>query len=366
MPSKTVELTWVMISAEFPDANFGAWSYARCLGVPVTEVILLAAALPSDLPTSFVVTYSCIELDKWEPGSGGNGQIKQLFRGMSKTKSTWNLLNKDTGKTWRSGGPFNISIDLGELFWSGAFNNNDPQVCVGNAALADYIEGRGESGWVQFGVYPTTLDVKTIDGARLKFDYTPAGDPAVTGFSPGSMNFGQTPAMTITGVSFQSAAFVSAQLVGAATHNLTSPVVVSDTQITGNVPAGVAVGDYTVRVNLSGKPPADSAAKFVVNSVGPVVTSVEGDTGAGFVKHFKRWVYLNGSSLTAPLTSITLLGQEGQGEFALTSVQTVVAGTKIKGWLAGPIPPGRYQLTVTCTAGTVARQIDVTLGPAWW
>ena len=92
---------------------------------------------------------------------------------MSKTGSTWNLQNKNTGKTWLSGGPFMVGTDCTTIFWSGAFLGDDPQVCAGNPALKSYIEGKGGGGggWASFAIIDVGESLKIIDGARLKFDY---------------------------------------------------------------------------------------------------------------------------------------------------------------------------------------------------
>lgn len=368
MPSKTVYLQFVQIDQYEPDKNFGSQSYADAerWGTGWYSVILMAATLPNDLPSSYEVSNAMFKLDAIDTGSG-SGQIKLLWRGMDKWKSTWNWMNKDQPEAWKDGDDFNINVDLGALFWYGDFGGPGTLTYYGNSDFEDYIENAGPGGWIQVAIYTTTIgSYLSINGARVEFDYTPTGTPVITGFSPGSSNYGQSTPIDINGLCFDAAAFVSAQLVvnGVPTHDLSGSYQ-NPTLVEGTVSSSVPVGEYTVRVNLSGKY-ADSAAKFVVNSVGPVVTSVEGDTGAGFSKHAKRWVYLNGSNLTAPLTSITLLGQEGQGDFALTSVQTVVAGSKIKGWLEGPIPPGLYKAKAEVTGGTAYSPVfTVSLGPAW-
>lgn len=170
--SVAVELTWVTIAKHYPDINYGSLPCAAAAnGCTTYELIgLMAAALPS-LPDDITVTNARIELDYYT-GSYGSGQIRRLRRGMSKTGSTWKLLNKNTGKTWYSGGPFLVGTDATTIFWAGNFNDNDPQVFNGNAALAAYIEGKGESNWVLFALVTlAAYDVKDYDGARLTFDY---------------------------------------------------------------------------------------------------------------------------------------------------------------------------------------------------
>jgi len=172
--SITVELQWVTIAKHYPDINYGSLPCAAAANGGTTyELIgLMAAALPS-LPDDIIVTNARIELDYYQ-NFYGSGQIRRLHRGMSKTGSTWNHcnINETPPKTWLSGGPFTVGVDCTTIFWAGGFNDNDPQVCTGNAALAAYIEGKGESNWVLFAINTlVAYDVKDYDGARLKFDY---------------------------------------------------------------------------------------------------------------------------------------------------------------------------------------------------
>ena len=170
--SITAELQWVMISTFRPDTNYGGWGFAEVRLWPVGGQIItvMGAALP-ELPASFAVSNQRLELDTYGPCEGA-GQIRRLYRGISKTGSTWNLCNKDTPKTWLSGGPFKVGTDATTIFWSGTFTDDDPQVFTGNANLAAYIEGRGESNWVMFAVISTEIGAtKILEGARLKFDY---------------------------------------------------------------------------------------------------------------------------------------------------------------------------------------------------
>ena len=452
----TVELQWLSITEGAPTTNFGHFAYAQAYGPQVgCGAALLAAALPS-LPADITVTNARIELDYYLYTNWGSGQIKRLHRGMSKTESTWNLLNKTTGKTWLSGGPFLYGTDCTTLFWSGAFTDDDPQVCTGTAALAAYIEGKGESNWVLFAVIGAGSgdNKKDLDGARLKFYYTVEGTPVLTSFSPTSILSGATPVLYVYGSFFDAGSLDKIQLVGGSTYDLTSIVRDSAEQLHGTVPGGVAVGSYTVRARIGGvnydapgsfavsatpeltsfspasilesetpvlyvygsaldagsldKIPLvgastydltsivrdsasqlhgtvpggmavgsytvrariaavnyDAPGSFVVSATSPTLSNCRGDDGGkDFVKHFMRTVtclgtYLGGTS------SITLLGQEGQDDVSLTSI-TNVSSTEVSGWLTGPITPGRYQVRVVCTNGTAYRDIDVTLGPAWW
>jgi len=362
----TVELQWLSITEGAPTTNFGHFAYAQAYGPQVgCGAALLAAALPS-LPADITVTNARIELDYYLYTNWGSGQIKRLHRGMSKTESTWNLLNKTTGKTWLSGGPFLYGTDCTTLFWSGAFTDDDPQVCTGTAALAAYIEGKGESNWVLFAVIGAGSgdNKKDLDGARLKFDWTAAGTPVLTGFSPSGMVAGATPVLYAYGADLDAGALTAITLVGGSNYNLTSIALDSAAQIHGTVPGGVAVGSYSVRATIGGSN-YTAPGSFVVSSATPTLSNCRGDDGGvDFVHHKRRTLTCTGTSLTGT-SSITLLGQEGQGDTNLTSI-TNVSSTTVTGWLLGPIPPGRYQVRVVCSAGTVYREIDVTLGPAWW
>jgi len=367
MGAESVELQWVTIYKSLPDTNYGYLSYARAANGGATNefIAVMGAALPS-LPDDITVSNARIELDYYSSiPAVGSGQIRRLHRGMSKTGSTWNLLNKNTSKTWLSGGPFLVGTDSTTIFWAGNFNDNDPQVCTGSAALAAYIEGKGESKWVLFAI--NTLadgDKKGFDGARLKFDWVAAGTPVLTGFSPSGMVAGATPVLTVTGADLDAGALTAITLVGGSNYNLTSIALDSATQIHGTVPGGVAVGSYSVRATIGGSN-YTAPGSFVVSSATPTLSNCRGDDGGvDFVHHKRRTLTCTGTSLTGT-SSITLLGQENQGDTSLASI-TNVSSTEVSGWLLGPIPPGRYQVGVVCSAGTVYREVDVSLGPAWW
>jgi len=457
MASESVTLQFLMISRLFPDTNYGSSSFALATtgSGTVTQVILLQGQLPSGLPASYTVTDARVELDKGTGSQFGSGLLKWLYRGLVKTGSTGNENNKNTGKKWRSGGLFNVGVDLGELYWSGAFTSNDPQTLTGNAALNALIESRGASGWVSFGIYVTsTSGQKDMDGARLKFDWVETGTPTLTSFSPTSILSGATPVLYVYGSFFDAGSLDKIQLVGSSTYDLTSIVRDSAEQLHGTVPGGVAVGSYTVRARIGGVnydapgsfvvsaapeltsfSPAsildsetpvlyvygsaldagsldkiqlvgastydltsiardsasqlhgtvpggvavgsytvrariaavnyDAPGSFVVSATPPTLSNVRGnDGGQDFVKHFMRTVTCIGAYLSGT-SSITLLGQEGQDDVPLTSI-TNVSSTEVTGWLEGPILPGEYQVRVVCTNGTAYRDIDVSLGPAWW
>ncbi|HUS84709.1 MAG TPA: hypothetical protein VMX56_06160, partial [Anaerolineales bacterium] len=168
----TVTLEWLHIDRKNPDYNYASSNYAETiLNETYDRIIIMGAALPS-LPDDITVTNQRIELDRSD-GEYGYGQIKQLLRGMSKTGSTGNMLNIHTDKHWYSGGLFDKAIDLTNIFWSGGFSSDNPRVCSGNANLKSYIEGKGQSGWVLFGIITTQPNYYIYtNGARLKFDYT--------------------------------------------------------------------------------------------------------------------------------------------------------------------------------------------------
>jgi len=281
----------------------------------------------SGLPTSIEVSNARLELDKYPSGSpaSGSGSIRKLSRYTDKYKATWNYEDKDKQKPWITGGPFSISADQGTVFWSGNFTDDDPQVCNGGSALADFIKDQWEnhSGYIAFTVFTGESGaVKVFDGARLKFDYTESGTPAITGFSPESMNFGDTPTLNVFGSNLDAGTLDAIQLVGGSTYSLTGIVRDSATQVHGTIPSGVAVGSYTVRVRIGGVN-YDSSGSFSVNSVTPTITKVYGnDGGDGFVKHYRRTVTIEGASLGGA-ASIDLLAQEGQGDVSLTGVTVV-------------------------------------------
>jgi len=459
MGAESVTLEWLEINEHIPDTNTAGQDGAFCQYCQLHQkrnIILLQGQLPGGLPADFTCSSACLELDLRSGGSSGNGLLKWLYRGLNKTGSTWNLQNKNTSAHWLSGGPFNISVDLGTLYWSGAFTDNDPQTLVGNAALNAQIESKGAGGWVSFGIYVAAVEggTKYIDGARLKFNWVETGTPTLTSFLPTSILSGATPVLYVYGSFFDAGSLDKIQIVGGSTYDLTSIVRDSASQLHGTVPGGVAVGNYTVRARIGGVnydapgsfavsaapvltsfSPAsildsetpvlyvygsaldggsldkiqlvgastydltsivrDSASQlhgtvpggvavgsytvrariaavnynapgsFVVSATPPTLSNCRGnDGGVDFCKHYRRTLtclgtYLGGTS------SITLLGQEGQGDYALTSV-TNVSATEVNGFLLGPITPGRYQVRVICTNGTAYRDIDVTLGPAWW
>jgi len=365
MGSESVELQWVMISTLSPDTNFGGWEFAEVRLWPVGGQIItvMGAALPT-LPDSFTVSNQRLELDRFSTCEG-SGQIRRLHRGISKTDSTWNLCNKDTPKTWLSGGPFKVGTDATTIFWSGTFTDDDPQVFTGNAALASYIEGKGEGNWVMFAVIATEIGAtKILDGARLKFDYTAAGTPVLTGFSPTGIVSGETPVLTVTGSDLDADSLDAIELVGGSTYALTGIALDSSTRVHGTVPGGVTVGAYTVRVRIGGVD-YDAPGSFSVSTAVMTLTNCYGDDGGvDFIHHYRRTLTCIGTTLTG-LVWIHLLGLEGQPDYSLFNLDGV-GSTEVTGQLLGPIAPGRYQVEVKCSAGTVYREIDVTLGPAWW
>ena len=460
MGAKTVTLEWVHIDEHYPADNFGYLGYAVvtfCLEHSKRIITLLQGQLPADLPESFTVTNARIELDRGGGSADGSALLKWLYRGLNKTGSTWLLQNKTTGKTWLSGGPFNIGVDTGELYWSGTLVNIPLQTLIGTAALNNKIEALGAGGWFLAALYAVNkMDPwqNVASGARLKFDWVETGTPTLTSFSPTSILSGATPVLYVYGNYLDQGSLDKIQLVGGSTYDLTSIVRDSASQLHGTIPGGVAIGSYTVRARIGGVnydapgsfavsaapvltsfSPAsilgsetpvlyvygsaldggsldkiqlvgastydltsivrdsasqlhgtvpggvavgsytvrariaavnyDAPGSFVVSATPPTLSNCRGDDGGkDFVKHFMRKVtcigtYLGGTS------SITLLGQEGQDDVSLTSI-TNVSATEVSGWLAGPIPPGEYQVRVVCTNGTAYRDIDVTLGPAWW
>jgi hypothetical protein len=129
----------------------------------------------------------------------------------------------------------------------------------------------------------------------------------------------------------------------------------------------VAAGSYIIRVNISGQAAADSAQSFAVNSVTATITAVNGPTGTGFVRNaYKQKLTLIGTTLTGA-SAISIIGQAGQGTFALTDI-AVVGAAEINGLLPDPpVPPGKYRAQATVTAGTVqSPEFDVSLGPGFW
>jgi len=369
MGAESVTLQWLEIDEHLPDSNLSYRDAAFCQFCSTHQkrnIILLQGQLPSGLPADFTCSNARLELDLYYSGSTGSGILKWLYRGLNQTGSTWNLQNKNTGAHWLSGGPFNVGIDLGALYWSGALTDDDPQTIIGNAALNALIESKGAGGWVSFGIYVAAINggTKFIDGARLKFDWVAAGTPVLTGFSPSGMVAGATPVLTVTGADLDAGALTAITLVGGSNYNLTSIALDSATQIHGTVPGGVAVGSYSVRATIGGSN-YTAPGSFVVSSATPTLSNCRGDDGGvDFVHHKRRTLTCTGTSLTGT-SSITLLGQENQGDTSLASI-TNVSSTEVSGWLLGPIPPGRYQVGVVCSAGTVYREVDVSLGPAWW
>ena len=344
MASESVELTWVTIDKHLPDLNYGSVGYASATysETAYQKIIVMGFALPS-LPDSITVTNQRIELD-YHAFSYGSGQIRELKRGMSKTGSTWNMLNKNTGKTWLSGGPFLVGTDCTTIFWSGAFTGDDPQICTGNANLKSYIEGKGEGGggWVWFAIIDVGESLKIIDGARLKFDWVETGTPAPASFDPTSILSGATPVLYVYGSFFDAGSLDKIQLVGGSTYDLTSIVRDSAEQLHGTVPGGVAVGSYVVRARIGGVN-YDAPGSFVV-SAAPELTSF---SPAGILDSETPVLYVYGSALDAgSLDKIQLVGAS---TYDLTSIVRDSA-SQLHGTVPGGVAVGSYTVRARIAA----------------
>jgi len=167
------------------------------------------------------------------------------------------------------------------------------------------------------------------NGARLKFDYTESGTPALTYFNPTEMVFGETPVLHIYGTDLDAGSLDKIQLVGASTYDLTSIVRDSSTHIHGTIPGGVAVGNYIVRARIAAVN-YDAPGSFSVSSGTPMLTSFN-PTGIDFGETPVLYIY--GSNFdTGSLDKIQLVGGS---TYDLTSI---VRDSAIQ--LHGTVPAG--------------------------
>ena len=287
MASKTKELTWVMLTEAFPSLQYGSYVYGVVARpAPATDhIITIVQGQITSVPSNISVTNARLEVDLYNADASGSGYLRRLTRTGSKWKSTWNHEDNMAPTAWVTGGAFSVGSDMGETFWSGAWTNDDPQVLAGGSGLADWIINRlvNDSGWISFALYVSAVggDLKTMSGARLKFDWVLTGSPQITSFTPEEMPLGTLPEITLTGTDFDADTLDSAELVGDATHGMTGVTRDSATSIRATVPANVPVGTYTLRITIGGSD-YDAAADFTVEEHAYVASggAVTGSTGA--------------------------------------------------------------------------------------
>ena len=357
MASITMEL--LQVDSADPDTNFGHLGYARARSGGGSEgFALFQGSIPAAVPAQISVYNVKLKLyPKSSTTSSGGYLLSEFACGFYRYQSTFNMLNKADQRPWKNG---DIGNEIGQFLASGSVTGDSPQI-IETTALQSFLQGCANGSRFVGMLLAVAIGEKTVESATLEFDYTNTGTPQITGFSPDSFDEGQTPGMTISGVNFDGT-LSAIRLVGASTYNLTG-ISKTSTQATGTVPAGVAAGEYTVRLVLDGAN-CDSTGTVTVSSVTPSVTGVSSIYGS-FIKHcYKQPLTITGANL-AGASSCQIVGQEGQGTFSLTGVSNNSA-TSVSAVMPDYVPPGKYKIKLVVTDGTAySAEIDVSIGPDW-
>lgn len=168
----------------------------------------------------------------------------------------------------------------------------------------------------------------------------PIPTPVVTSVAPGNITDGYigTPSVVINGSDFGTAPAVT--LVGTSTYALTITQI-SDTQITGTIPTGMAVGKYKVSVASKGKTGSLDNGFEVKEKPAPTITSITPNTlEIGYPD--KTPVVVTGTNFrTASKVKI-----QGTTTYELLSPVVSSDFTKIDAQLPAGIQLGEYKLIV--------------------
>ncbi len=193
---------------------------------------------------------------------------------------------------------------------------------------------------VPAGATSGTVSVTTPGGtATSAASFTVITAPAISGFAPASGPVGTS--VTISGSGFSDATSVKFNGVAA-----TTPVVLSDAQLTATVPAGATSG--TVSVTTPGGT-ATSAASFTV-VITPTVTLTLSGLKSGAVKLGKRVTASGGvtpTSLTGSKFTLTAQLKHGTRWVKAMTFSALVASTGAYDSKFKPTKKGAYRLQAT-------------------
>jgi len=152
------------------------------------------------------------------------------------------------------------------------FSLTSPNVVSTTSVTATVPEGK------TVGTYDVVVTNSDSQSATLAdaFQVT-AASPTITGVSPDNGTNEKATAITITGTNFQTGAAVTLEASGKTTIEAASEDVESATKITASVPAGQAIGTYTVKVTNPDALTATSTDAFSVKNPVATVTSITPD-----------------------------------------------------------------------------------------
>jgi methionine-rich copper-binding protein CopC len=172
--------------------------------------------------------------------------------------------------------------------------------------------------------------------------------PSISGVSPDNLTNGYsgTPSVVVSGSDFGTSPVVT--LVGSQTYSLTNTQV-TDTQITGTIPNGMAIGKYKISVTSKGKTGNMDNAFEVKDKPAPTITSVTPST----------------LEITYPdNTPVTIIGTNfrsnskvkliGPAEYELRNPTVNAEFTQIQAQLPSGIQPGTYKIAVYSDGGPIA------------
>ena len=211
------------------------------------------------------------------------------------------------------------------------------QGCVGTTKYLDLCVpiGCGFRCYSRSTAYPPKLEVA----------YTlPA--PVVSSFDPTSTTSSGT-TVTVYGQNFglDSGMLDSIALVnqGAGSdYNLDNLVWTSAQQVAGDVPASAVPGTYKLRVTIDGQS-ADSQQTFSFVSTGPSISAV---SPASAKPSRPAAITIDGAYFDLPISEVTLIGQQNQGQRAVASF-TRVSTSQITATTPAGLPVGQYRIRVT-------------------
>jgi hypothetical protein len=199
-----------------------------------------------------------------------------------------------------------------------------------------------------YNLHITMSNGQTVDYENALNIKPASPTPLVTNIQPNNVvdGYSNSPVVIISGSNFGASPIVT--LVGSQTYSLTNTQV-TDTQITGTIPNGMAIGKYKISVTSKGKTGNMDNAFEVKDKPAPTITSVTPST----------------LEITYPdNTPVTIIGTNfrsnskvkliGPAEYELRNPTVNAEFTQIQAQLPSGIQPGTYKIAVYSDGGPIA------------
>ena len=137
----------------------------------------------------------------------------------------------------------------------------------------------------------------------------------------------------------------------------------SSTQVAGDVPSAAVPGTYKLRVTIDGQS-ATSQQTFSFVSTGPSISSLSPTSAK---PSQPALLTIGGANFDSPVSEVTLLGQQNQGQHPAASF-TRVSSSQITATTPAGLPVGQYRIRVTADGEQAVSSslFSSVLGPVIW